>query len=93
MQPKFKATLDAATPLGNAGLAANDVNAWIGALPILRGDFAYDGAVCSVFWDLGERLRGQLSKKTARNPNETAANEYIHQRERELREHYLRRPY
>jgi len=89
MQPNFKDTLNAASLLGNAGLAANDVNSWIGALPTLRGDFAYDSAVCSAFWDLGKRLRGQLPKKSARNPNETTANEYIHQMERQLRESFL----
>ena len=75
--------------LGNAGLASNDVNSWIAALPKLRNDFAFDSVVCSAFWDLGKRLRGQLSKKTARNPNEVAASEFIHHRERELREHFL----
>ena len=89
MQPNFKNTPKAATLLVNAGLAVNDVNLWIGALPTLRDDFAYDSSVCSAFWDLGKRLRGQLSKKRPRNPNETTANEYIHQRERELREHFL----
>lgn len=89
MQPDFKNTPNPATLLVNAGLPANDVNSWINALPTLRGDFAYDRAVCSAFWDLGKRLRGQLSNKTARNPNEITANEYIHQRERELREHFL----
>jgi thioesterase DpgC len=89
MQPNFKNTPNPATLLVNAGLPANDVNLWIGALPTLRGDFAYDSAVCSAFWDLGKRLRGQLSKKTVRNSNEITANEYIHQRERELREHFL----
>jgi (3,5-dihydroxyphenyl)acetyl-CoA 1,2-dioxygenase len=38
---------------------------------------------------LGKALRAQLPKKSARNPNETAANEYIHQKDRELREHFL----
>jgi thioesterase DpgC len=72
--------------LGNAGLASNDVNSWIGALPRLRNDFAYDA---NAFWDLGRRLRGKLSKKAARNPNETAANELIHDKERQLRELFL----
>ena len=85
----FQDPPNAATLLVNAGLAANDVNSWIGTLPTLRGDFAYDSAVCSAFWDLGKGLRAQLPKKSARNPNEAAANEYIHQRERELREHFL----
>jgi hypothetical protein len=89
MQPNFRSTPNPATLLARAGLAANDVNSWIGALPTLRGDFAYDGAVCSAFWDLGKALRAQLPKKSARNPNETAANEYIHQKDRELREHFL----
>jgi hypothetical protein len=89
MQPNFKNTPNAATLLGNAGLAANDVNSWIDAFPTLRSDFAYDGAACLVFWDLGKRLRRQLPKKSVRNPNETTANEYIHQGERELREHFL----
>jgi (3,5-dihydroxyphenyl)acetyl-CoA 1,2-dioxygenase len=89
MQPIFKNPPYAATLLVNAGLAANDVNSWIGALPTLRDDFAYDSAVCSAFWDLGKGLRVQLPKKSARNPNEATANEYIHQRERELREHFL----
>jgi (3,5-dihydroxyphenyl)acetyl-CoA 1,2-dioxygenase len=89
MQPNFKNTPNAATLLGNAGLAANNVNSWIDAFPTLRSDFAYDGAACSMFWDLGKRLRRQLPKKSVRNPNETTANEYIHQGERELREHFL----
>jgi (3,5-dihydroxyphenyl)acetyl-CoA 1,2-dioxygenase len=89
MQPNFKDTPNGATLLGNAGLAADDVNSWVSALPTLRSDFAYDSAVCSAFWELGKRLRGQLSKKAARNPNETSANEFIHQKERELREHFL----
>jgi len=75
--------------LNNAGLPANDVNSFIGALPTIRGDFAYDSALCSAFWDLGKRLRAQLSKKAERNPDEAAANEFIHQTERELRDRFL----
>jgi (3,5-dihydroxyphenyl)acetyl-CoA 1,2-dioxygenase len=89
MQLNFKDTPNAATLLGNAGLATIDVNSWVSAISTLRGDFAHDSAVCSTFWDLGKRLRGQLSKKTTRNPNEAAANELIHQKEREVREHFL----
>jgi (3,5-dihydroxyphenyl)acetyl-CoA 1,2-dioxygenase len=89
MQPNLKDIPSGAKLLGNAGLATSDVNSWISALPMLRNDFAYDGAVCSTFWDLGKSLREQLSKKTARNPNEAAANEFIHQTERELRERFL----
>jgi thioesterase DpgC len=89
MQSNFKDTPNAATLLGNAGLATIDVNSWVSAISTLRGDFAHDSAVCSTFWDLGKRLRGQLSKKATRNPNEAAANELIHQKEREVREHFL----
>src|SRR5262249_44039976 len=89
MQPNFSSTPNPASLLVNAGLAANGVNAWISALPTLRSDFAYDAAVCSAFWDLGKSLRAQLPKKSARNPNEAIANEYVHQKEREVREHFL----
>lgn len=89
MQTNFTDTLGAATLLENAGLAANDVKSWIDAVPTLRGDFAYDSAVCSAFWDLGKRLRRQLPKKTAQNPNEAAANQFMHREERQLREHFL----
>jgi (3,5-dihydroxyphenyl)acetyl-CoA 1,2-dioxygenase len=89
MQPNFKDTPNGAKLLGKAGLAANDVNSWTTALPTFRSDFAYDSAVCSAFWNLSERLRGQLSQKTARNPDEAAAIEFIHQTERGLREHFL----
>ena len=41
------------------------------------------------FWDFSKSLREQLSKKTARNLNEAAASEFIHQTERELRERFL----
>jgi (3,5-dihydroxyphenyl)acetyl-CoA 1,2-dioxygenase len=89
MQANLRSTPNPATLLVDAGIAANDVKSWISALPTLRSDFAYDAAVCSAFWDLGKSLRAQLPKKSARNPNETIANEYIHQKERELREHFL----
>ena len=75
--------------LNNAGLPANDVNWFIGALPTIRGDFAYDSALCSAFSDFGKKLRAQLSKKAQRNPDEAAANEFIHQTERELRDRFL----
>ena len=65
------------------------MNSWITAFPKLRNDFAFDSVVCSAFWDLGKKLRGQLPKKTTRNPNEVAASEFIHDKERELREHFL----
>jgi (3,5-dihydroxyphenyl)acetyl-CoA 1,2-dioxygenase len=89
MQPNANDTLNGAKLLGNAGLAANDVSSWINATPTLRGDFAYDSAVCSAFWNLGKRLREQFSKKETRSPNEAAANEFIHKKERELRDHFL----
>ena len=89
MQSNLSGTSNQANLLGDAGLASNDVNSWNTAFPELRNDFAFDSVVCSEFWDLGKRLRGQLPKKTKRNPNEVAASEFIHHRERELREHFL----
>ena len=89
MQSNFSGTSNQANLLGNAGLASNELNSWITASPKLRNDFAFDSVVCSEFWDLGKRLREQLPKKTARNPNEVAVSEFIHHRERELREHFL----
>jgi thioesterase DpgC len=89
MHPNSKDTPNGTKLLGKAGLAADDVNSWTTALPTFRRDFVYDSAVCSAFWNLSERLRGQLSQKTARNPDEAAANEFIHQTERGLREHFL----
>ena len=50
---------------------------------------ANDSALCSAFWDSRARLRAQLSKKAQRNPDEAAANEFIHQTERELRDRFL----
>src|SRR5580704_7100007 len=89
MQPEFINEMSEAKLLGNAGLVSNDVNSWIGALPTLRSNFADDAVACSAFWDLSKRLRGQLSKKAVRKPNETAASELIHDRDRKLREHFL----
>ena len=89
MQSNFSGTSSQADLLGNAGLVSDDVNSWITAFPKLRNDFAFDSVVCSEFWNLSKRLRGQLPKKIARNPNEVAASEFIHHRERELREHFL----
>ena len=89
MQSNFSGTLNEANLLENVGLAPDDVNSWNAALPKLRNDFAFDSIVCSAFWDLGKKLRRQLSKKTARNLNEAAASEFIHHKERELRELFL----
>src|SRR6476659_10133253 len=75
--------------LEKAGLAAGDANAWLVALPELRNNFSVDGRACSNFWELGRRLRAQLPKKPARDPNHTAANEVLHRKERELRERFL----
>jgi thioesterase DpgC len=75
--------------LKKAGLAAGDANAWLVALPELRNDFSADSRACSNFWELGRRLRAQLPKKPARDPNHTAAKEFVHRKERELRERFL----
>ena len=89
MQSDRSDILNEVSLLGNAGLASTDLNSWIDALPKLHSDFVLDSAGCSAFWEIGKRLREQLSKKTARNPTEAAASEIIHRRERELRENFL----
>jgi (3,5-dihydroxyphenyl)acetyl-CoA 1,2-dioxygenase len=79
---------DARTLLEQAGLAFDDVNAWLAA-PELRDDFDADTAVCSSWWTLGEKLRTQLPKRGARDRNAAAASDLIHQKARDLRERFL----
>src|SRR5262245_25284753 len=76
------------TLLDRAGLASGEVSAWL-ALPELRNDFNADSRACSDFWGLGQRLRAQLPKRPARDPNHTAACELLHRKERDLRERFL----
>jgi (3,5-dihydroxyphenyl)acetyl-CoA 1,2-dioxygenase len=75
--------------LEQAGLACNDVDAWLAAAPELRDDFQADATACSSWWSLGGKLRAQLPKRAARDRNAAAANELIHHRERDLRERFL----
>jgi thioesterase DpgC len=89
MQSDPSGTLNESSLLVNAGLAPHDVNVWIAACPELCNDFNSDRAAVSAFWHLGQRLREQLPKKTARRPIEVAASELIHRKERELRERFL----
>jgi len=89
MQSKTDGTFNERTLLENAGLATGDVSAWLAALPELRSDFASDSAASTSFWELSQRLRAQLPKKAARNPNHAAASELLHRRERDLRERFL----
>lgn len=81
---------DARALLEKAGLASDEVNAWLSAVPELRDDFSSDTAVCSSWWTLGERLRAKLPKRAARDRNAAAASDLIHNKERDLRERFLR---
>jgi (3,5-dihydroxyphenyl)acetyl-CoA 1,2-dioxygenase len=74
--------------LERAGLAFDEVSAWLTA-PELRDDFDADTAVCSSWWNLGEKLRAQLPKRAARDRNAAAASDLIHHKERDLRERFL----
>jgi thioesterase DpgC len=77
------------TPLTVAGLSAAASAAWLRSVPALRCDFRRDSAACSTFWRGGARLRAQLPAKSRRNIEEERAADFIHRRERELRERYL----
>src|SRR5262245_46326673 len=76
------------TLLEGAGLTSGEVSAWL-PLPELRDDFNADSRACSDFWDLGQRLRTQLPKRPARDPNHAAACELLRRKERDLRERFL----
>jgi len=89
MNSKIDTTFNERTLLERAGLASGDVNAWLAALPELRNDFSSDSAASSNLWGLGQRLRTQLPKRAARNPNDDAAGELVHRKERDLRERFL----
>jgi thioesterase DpgC len=89
MKSEIDDTIDERTLLEQAGLASADASAWLAALPEFRNDFSTDSRACSDFWDLGQRLRTQLPKRPARNPNHAAASELIHRKERDLRERFL----
>ena len=89
MNSKIDSTIHERNLLEKAGLATVDVSAWLAARHELRNDFGADSRACSDFWDLGQKLRAQLPKRAARNPNDTAASELIHRNERDLRDRFL----
>jgi enoyl-CoA hydratase/carnithine racemase len=90
MRPEIDARAEGST-LEKAGLCAGEAIAWLAALPELRNDFGADSQACSQFWRLAEKLRAQLSNRTARNADEAAAGALIQARERELRDRFLSR--
>src|SRR5215510_9296353 len=73
MNSKIDNTIHERNLLEKAGLATVDVSAWLAARHELRNDFGADSRACSDYWDLGQKLRAQLPKRAARNPNDTAA--------------------
>src|SRR6516162_9466655 len=75
--------------LEKAGFAADDVSEWFAALPELRKDLKSDSAMCVKFWDLAQRLRAKLPRRTQRTSNDAAASDVIHRKERDLRERFL----
>jgi thioesterase DpgC len=89
MNSEIDDAINERTLLEKAGLASGDASAWLAGLPELRNDFSTDSRACSNFWALGQRLRTQLPKRAARDPNHAAASELIHRAERELRERFL----
>jgi enoyl-CoA hydratase/carnithine racemase len=89
MSPEIDASGESRALLERAGLPAGDAQAWLAALPELRSDFGTDGRACSVFWDLGERLRARLPTRTARRPEQAAAAALIEGKARALRDRFL----
>jgi (3,5-dihydroxyphenyl)acetyl-CoA 1,2-dioxygenase len=75
--------------LEKVGFAEDDVDEWLAAVPKLRNDLNSDSALCLKFWDLGQRLRAKLPKRTERSANETAASDLMHRKERDVRERFL----
>src|SRR6516162_1441981 len=75
--------------LEKAGFAASDVSEWSAALPELRNDLKSDSTMCVKFWDLAQRLRAKLPRRTQRTSNDAAASDLIHRKERDLRERFL----
>ena len=60
MKPEIDASGDASA-LENAGLPAGEAQAWLAALPELRGDFATDSRACSHLWELCQEASGTAS--------------------------------
>jgi (3,5-dihydroxyphenyl)acetyl-CoA 1,2-dioxygenase len=75
--------------LEKAGFAASDVSEWSAALPELRNDLKSDSTMCVKFWDLAQRLRAKLPRRTQRTSNDAAVSDVIHRKERDLRERFL----
>jgi thioesterase DpgC len=82
--------IDRTDCLAAAGLAAADVESWLGAEPRELTDFSADCATFADFWRRSARLLGRLPDKPRRNAGEHAAAALIHDRSREARARFLR---
>jgi thioesterase DpgC len=78
-----------AAMLAGAGLSPAAAKSWLRSFPDIRGNFLRDSAACSKVWRAAARLRARLPAKPQREPEQQRAAEFIHRRERELRERYL----
>jgi (3,5-dihydroxyphenyl)acetyl-CoA 1,2-dioxygenase len=87
VNPQIDDASGATTLLEKARLG--DGGAWLAAVPELGRDFSADSRACSDFWALGRRLSAQLPKRTQRGPDQAAASQLIHRKERELRDRFL----
>ena len=82
---------DATARLTAAGLAGDDVRAWLRAEPDRTTDFSADRSRYSSYWLIAGRLLGQLPPKPRRKPQEQAAAQLIQDAAREARVRFLRR--
>jgi (3,5-dihydroxyphenyl)acetyl-CoA 1,2-dioxygenase len=89
MNSTINDAVNAKALLERVGFATDDVGEWLAAVPELRNDLNSDSAICLKLWDLGQRLRAKLPRRTARSANDTAAIDLIHRKERDLRERFL----
>ena len=80
---------EAADLLRRAGLAADEVAAWLAAAPATSGDYARDRDEFARFWQLGGALREHLPPKPKRDAAEAAAADLILHRGRDARERFL----
>jgi thioesterase DpgC len=75
--------------LTRGGVSAASAQAWARAYPKLSGNFRKDASACSEYWAAGALIRSRLPVKAARKAEQAAAAQFIHRRERALREQFL----
>jgi thioesterase DpgC len=73
-----------------AGLSAQDIAAWGGAVPTVTNEFGRDCAAFSAYWGEADRLLGRLPRPSQRTERDRAAAGAILEAARTARVHFLR---